>query len=205
MSWLHKLFGLPRREPWLPSDAQLARRIDFEARSGYGTAEEMAENLRLYTPTHPKLSDWLARLEAAIAEQRAREATWLEVTDNDRIDRAFAELNTRGLIALQDAADMMSDAWDVVGEHTADRPDAHGAVFFHRQDVEGAIEGGPLCLAFGAFDDGAEHEAKSLAIAREACAALKRQGIATTWNEQLEQRIELAPFPWRKRRWTKAP
>ncbi|MBL8947922.1 MAG: hypothetical protein JNK45_32410 [Myxococcales bacterium] len=39
-------------------------------------------------------------------------------------------------------------------------------MFFHRQDVERAVEGAGLLLAFGAFARGDDHERESLRLAQ---------------------------------------
>jgi len=63
-----------------------------------------------------------------------------------------------------------------------------------------------LLLTFGAYEeDESKREAASLAVARDICETLARHGVKTEWNGSIDQRIEIAPFEWRKRRWTRAP
>ncbi|MFO0636466.1 MAG: hypothetical protein U0168_26850 [Nannocystaceae bacterium] len=75
----------------------------------------------------------------------------------------------------------MSDGWEDVHDARARVPDAFGGAFFHRQDVERAVDGGELMLAFGAFAGGDEHEPQSLRLARLLCEVLG-SGVPTEWN-----------------------
>jgi len=67
------------------------------------------------------------------------------VTVNDRIRRAFAELNKRGIVALQNAGMTMSDGWEDANETATSS--TRGATFYHRQDLERAMHGEGLLLA----------------------------------------------------------
>lgn len=135
-------------------------------------------------------------------ERRAEEAGWTGPSTNDAIDRAFEELTRNGILALQNAGGTLSDGWSVVADAVEDSfEEVRGATFFHAQDVERAVQGGPLMLAFRALeDDPARHDEASLAIAREVRETLARHGVQTEWNGSVETRIEIPPFEWRKRR-----
>lgn len=54
-----------------------------------------------------------AMLRAVVApefdKKTAEEASWPDTTDCDRLDQAFAELNSRGIISLHNAGYTMSD------------------------------------------------------------------------------------------------
>ncbi|QAT84301.1 hypothetical protein EJ065_2729 [Corallococcus coralloides] len=98
----------------------------------------------------------------------------------------------------------MSDGWsDVNGRASRRRPVPRGAVFFHGQDLERGVRGEGLLLAFGAYEnDEAQQEAASLAIAREVRETLARHGVRTDWNGDVDERLLIPPFAWRKRRYT---
>jgi len=140
-------------------------------------------------------------------EHGRREAAWREATTNDAIDRAFDELGHRGVIALQNAGSTLSDGWSDVHETASGLPTpARGAVFYHGQDLESGVAGGGLMLAFGAFEeDPVKRDAAGVAIAREVCEVLAAHGVRVKWDGDARSRIEVRPFPWRKRRWTEAP
>jgi len=193
----------------------LRESLDVAARCGYGREDDVIERFEeqvrdelrdLDPPEHEaELGAFMAELGRALTEQRAREKTWGERTHNDRIDAAFAKLRARGVVALQDAGYTMSDGWEDVHEARGEVDDAWGAVFFHRQDVERGVRGEGLMLAYGAFVGGDEHEPESLRLAREVCEVLGAEGVPCEWNGSLSARIQLPPFEWHKRRWTRAP
>ncbi|WP_224250167.1 DUF6891 domain-containing protein [Hyalangium gracile] len=135
-------------------------------------------------------------------QRREEEARWTEPTMNDRIDRAFEELNRQGIIALQNAGNTLSEGWtEVEAAAKLSYELVRGATFFHGQDVERGALGGGLMLAFDAFEDdpGLRDEAR-LAIAREIRDTLARHGVPTEWNGRPKARIQILPFEWRKHR-----
>lgn len=144
----------------------------------------------------------LAELETEvrlrIERQAEEEASWAGLTTNDLIDLAFEELTREGILALQDAGASAGDGWSEVEEriHALPRDQwPRGATFFHDQDVERALAGEGLLLAFSATEEG-----QSAEIAREICAKLNWRGVAARWSGDIADRIEILPFTWRKRR-----
>ncbi|MCH9688787.1 MAG: hypothetical protein K0V04_45565 [Deltaproteobacteria bacterium] len=192
--------------------AYLLESLDVHVRSGYGGEDDILESfeeqVRDELRDHPQaeidaaVTRWLADMQRAIDEQRAREKTWTGRTHNDRIDTAFRRLTSRRIVALQDAGYTMSDGWSDVHEARGEVDGAWGAVFFHRQDVERGVHDEGLMLAFGAFVDGDRHEPESLRLARTVCEVLEAQRVATEWDGTLNSRISIPPFEWKKRRWT---
>ncbi|QRK09116.1 hypothetical protein JQX13_02850 [Archangium violaceum] len=157
--------------------------------------------------TSDETEDFLAYARRLLEEQRAEEARWTEPTTNDAIDRAFEKLNRQGIIALQNAGYTLSEGWeDVAAAASESYEPVRGATFFHGQDVERGVLDMGLMLAFGAFEDDPKlHDEASLAIAREVRETLSRHGVQTEWNGSVKTRIEIPPFPWRKRRHTALP
>ncbi|MFP2924750.1 DUF6891 domain-containing protein [Pyxidicoccus sp. 3LG] len=147
----------------------------------------------------------LAYARSLLERQIAEELHWTQPTLNDAITRAFEELEGKGIIAMEDAGGSLSDGWAEVTRAAKDSaPPARGATFFHGQDVERAVMGQGLMLAFGAFDTYFQlDDAASPEIAREVRDTLARHGIQTEWDGSIERRIHIPPFPWRKRRSTK--
>ncbi len=141
-------------------------------------------------------------LRAAVApefeKKRAAEETWPEVTDNDRLTAAFDELTETGYIALENAGYTMSDGLDDTAElwHQRGRENVHGYCFYHGQDVERAVDGGGLMLAYGVFSD---DTAAKLQMGKYLVDVLKRHGLEVKWEEDPERRIELPSFQWRRR------
>jgi hypothetical protein len=185
----------------------LLHNLSVAVRSGFGTASEVLEQVEQLVEDELGESDpdLVAELEAEarrlLAAQDAEERTWTAPSINDAIERAFAELNQNGIVALENAGYTQSDGWSDANEAADERdPPPRGAVFYHGQDLERGVEGDGLYLTFGAYDD---TDQTSLAVAREVCATLARHGVETAWDGSLKQRIAIPPFPWRKRRLTK--
>lgn len=180
------------------------------ARSGYAPdlLEEVEERLADLLPDEPPAAfvrEVTAHARRILDEQRAAEARWTEPTLNDRLTEAFADLEDRGIVALEDAGYTMSDGWEDVAEAATELDDARGAVFFHGQDVERGVRGEGLMLAFGAFERGPGHDAASVAIGREVVEVLAAYGVPTSWDGTVKQRIAIPPFPWQKRQFTESP
>lgn len=206
------VFG-KRKRPRVMTEQDIARvreRIELEVRSGYRNESEIIDEFRHGLEHGDGLAPedvarFTEELERRLGEQRELEATWSDVTPNDRIDRAFEQLIAQGIIAEQDAGSTMSDGWSIVGELNEDYPDAWGATFFHRQDVQRGVAGMGLQLAFGALVESDENAAQSERLARQVVEVLNQHGVATSWSGDLEDRIEIAPFAWRRRRTTRPP
>jgi hypothetical protein len=190
---------------------ELIELVRIEVRSGFGSEDEVLDRVpeiveEVSGEADAEFAGELSSLARGwLDEQRRRELTWKSATTNDAIEEAFEELDAQGIIALQNAGMTTSDGWSDVAEVAARREDARGATFYHGQDLVRGVEGGGLWLAFGAFVDGPEHDAASVAVGFEICAALHRHGVETSWNGSVDRRISIPPFEWRKRRWTRAP
>lgn len=139
-------------------------------------------------------------------EEEALEQRWTERTTNDAIDEAFVELAKRGVVALQNVGGTTSMGWPEVNDAIAKlerrKKKVIGGVFYHSQDTERAIEGAGVSLAFGArdgSDEGARH------LAEIVMKALRAEGVECEWSGDIDTRLRILPFEWRKRRTTKAP
>lgn len=91
-----------------PSDAstferQMRAAIADEVKGGFAPREDIVENaVALFGDDRAAPADLetlAARLtDAALDEQRARERSWTTPTDCDRLERAFAALEARGVV-----------------------------------------------------------------------------------------------------------
>jgi hypothetical protein len=140
-----------------------------------------------------------AAVESELAAKATAEKTWPRVTDCDRLDAVFAELARGGVIALQNAGYTMSDGYSDVAERLAerDRDQVKGYCFYHGQDLERAVAGGGLMLAFGNLD--AEPAGKH-AVGELVAVALRKAGFEVDWNGDPEKRIHLLRIDWKRRR-----
>lgn len=140
-------------------------------------------------------------LEDEVAEQR-----WSARTSNDAIDEAFAALTRRGIVALQDAGGTSSMGWAEVNTVIAELEQRHkkvlGGIFYHSQDLERGVAGEGLWLTFGARD-GSDEGARKIALL--VLQALEEEGVDCEWNGEIDTRIRVLPFEWKKRRTTEPP
>ena len=139
-------------------------------------------------------------LTEAIDAQRRAEARWPATTDCDRLDRAFFELEQRGIIARQHYSCCgtcgVADIIDEMEAATAQGRPARGYTFYHVQDTDSAIDGLGLYLNYGAAEGG---EAPALAVGRVIVDVLTKHGLQADWNEDWKKRIHVR-FDWKKRR-----
>lgn len=147
------------------------------------------------------LEDIKAFATATLEKKRAAEAQWPQLTDCDRLDEAFGKLNEQGLCVLQCAGNTMSDGQEEVSQ-ILDAEDAEpgryqGYCFFHSQDIDRALYGDGLMLAFGAANprdrDGA------VRVGQMVIEALAQQGLQARWDGRAGNRIEVPALRWQRR------
>lgn len=138
---------------------------------------------------------------AALEKKRAAEATWPQDTDCDRLDRAFDRLNGQGFCVLQWAGNTISDGMEEVGEviNAEGVPDDRyqGYCFFHSQDIDRALGGEGLLLAFGATDSDTSED--YVRMGRLVCEAFHQEGLKTEWDGTADSRIAVPALRWQRR------
>lgn len=126
------------------------------------------------------------------------EAGWPAVTDYDRLHTVFYALHEKGICALHNTGMTMSDGFEDVSEALAEAPPGHyhAYCFYHGQDLERAVNGLGLMLAFGSIDNDENH---GLAAARVIVTDLQHAGFNVVWDGLFKSRISLPGFDWKKR------
>ncbi len=109
------------------------------------------------------------------------------------IDRAFASLERRGIVARHDFSDCMSgglaDIWDEMREFAVARSLVPiGYTFYHAQDTWEASENGELLLAFGSICTTDEAAAE---VGRIVCDVLAKHGLDVDWDGAPHTRIQV--------------
>jgi len=182
-----------------------ARQIHLLVWGGFETPDSIVEIIseEYLSPEELNEADrkWIAtEAERMFAEKLQQQVTWPAETDWDRLDAAFQELDRNGIIAMHHAGNTQSDGLsDTMEEYDARKEggaNPTGYVFYHGQDVDGALEGQLLYLAFGAFDD---TEATATNVAKQIVDTIESKGLKASWNGDLDQRIVIQPIEWRKR------
>jgi Domain of unknown function (DUF6891) len=125
---------------------------------------------------------------------------WDRPTDCDRLDSAFEQLKSSGILAQHHytccgTCGNFELPLHIQYESTLDRK-WRGYAFYHVQDTESAIYGSGQCLSFGSVAQG---EKESVAIGHEITNALREHGFEVKWNGSIEQRISFQmewKMPW---------
>jgi hypothetical protein len=179
--------------------------IRVQVAAGYAPADEIVEDaIDVFTDATADLralrNAARAITDRAMAAHVAEQARWPSVTDCDRLDAAFAQLDGIGIVARQHfsccgtcGAHEIHDEIDQAEK--AGRP-ARGFTFFHVQDTEHAIAGESLYLSYGSVDP---DRSAALAIGHEVVDVLGRHGLSPAWNGKHAHRIRL-PLSWQRRR-----
>jgi len=133
-------------------------------------------------------------------QKREEESEWPAVTDCDTLDRAFEELNRAGIVALHNAGFTQAEGLEEVHEEYVKRGGLQGGVqgycFYHGEDVERAVEGGGLFLAFGSSHG---DDPGGLLIGARVRDALRAAGLTVEWNATMDKRLWVQPLVWRRR------
>ena len=147
----------------------------------------------------------VARVKAfaavTLAKKRAAEAEWPQTTDCDRLDRAFARLKAQRICALQYAGNTLDEGFDAVSdavnEEGVPQDQYMGYCFFHSQDIDRALDGEGLMLAFGHLDSDDAND--TIPVGRLISEALQQEGWQVDWNGSAEQRIGVPGLRWQRR------
>ena len=150
-----------------------------------------------------------ASVKSMVAERlemrRRAEQRWKRLTDCDKLDLAFADLEEQGIIARQDYWCCARCAHSAAGYEIFGNERGEdfwkGYVFYHEQDTDDAPSGS-LMLGFGAYEEGDEAMKE---VARTVIETLGRYKLKAEWNGKANTRIDVVNLNWRWRRFTKRP
>jgi hypothetical protein len=144
----------------------------------------------------------VATLREAVEAHVRAEQSWPELTDVDRLERAFDELNIAGIVARHnvgwDSSDVVYQQHEEIERLRGLGESPRGSVAYHEQDLEVAVADRGLDLRYGAVGDAPDYEAATAVIAQEVVAALARNGLTPTWSGEISTTISL-PMTWRRR------
>ncbi len=213
MGWLDKFFrrkskpaAKARTDNTDNQSKAIAAIDDYASRdiaTGFRTEEQVVENVCNV------LGDDFEGVEIGpLAEERTRllmerrrqeEASWPSVTDCDRLDRAFEDLESRGIVCRQDfsccgtcgAGEIRTEMEEVREKGSY----VQGYAFYHVQDTEGAVEDGALYLSYGSTDEG---ETAALRVGHAICDAIRAQGLLVRWDGTWATRIRVQ-LDWKRR------
>ena len=179
-------------------DAYLRDSITTWVWSGFYSRRDVAEMLADIAEQKSDVARMKQFINSEFERKRKAEKTWPALTDCDRLDAAFRALRRQGIIALQNAGMNISDGISDVSEELAktNPREVRGYCFYHFQDVERAVAGEGLALAFG---DLANDPAEKVRVGRLIVEVIRAQGLAVQWNDDPDVRIVLPKIAWKRR------
>lgn len=185
----------------LPEDT--LSEVDTFVRAGFYDRDEIVGIFleELYAPGDLDPQAVRDAVDSAFTSHDAEKQSWPAVTDYDRLKNAFESLRGQGVIAMHNAGNTQSDGFSDFREALVRAPDktkVAGYCFYHWQDVERAVAGEGLYLAFGPSDPEQE-ETQGVKVGNLVMMALKDAGLRATWNGSFDQRILLPDFDWKRR------
>lgn len=137
----------------------------------------------------------------AAREMKEARRNWPPDTDCDKLNRVFGALNQNGIVALQYAGYTQSDGYQDVQEafrQHANRTSVFGYCFYHAQDLEAALRGEGLYLAFGPIDPSNEEQDGSR-VGALVMEQLTKHGLTASWSGAFSQRIHIPVLDWKRR------
>ncbi|RVU86471.1 hypothetical protein EOL70_03220 [Leucothrix sargassi] len=140
-------------------------------------------------------------IDADFQQLDEQKHTWPAVTDVDRLEAAFEALSQQGFICLHNAGGTQSEAnkavQDKVERHTG-KESVVAYCFYHTPDLERAVRGMGLYLAFGPIDTSLE-DSEGPKIGERVREALEQQGLEVEWDGTFNTRMLLPTISWQKR------
>ncbi|MFT7835437.1 hypothetical protein Q5530_04705 [Saccharothrix sp. BKS2] len=187
--------------PDLPADvlAEVEEHARDVVHGGFTSLADAVADVTDYFDDEGRVPPAAARavVERVWRERVAEQEGWPGTTDVDRLLSVFEDLEAGGVVARADFTCCQTCGHAEIGDEAAEG--AHGYVFFHRQDTEGAVHGGGVWLAFGSLVDGGDPVAADTAVAREVVEALTAGGLPVEWDGSVRTRVRVGPLDWRKR------
>ncbi len=169
--------------------------------SGFDTAEDVHQLIDdMLSDDGEDVDEAILRaaVEPEFRQKLTAETTWPVKTDCDHLDTAFDSLNRIGIIALHNAGVTQSDGLSDVGEALRERGRSGitGYCFYHWQDIERAVQGLGLWLAFGDLDD---NKTAKVDIGKVIKEMLERNALTVEWDGNPDTRLRIPVFDWKRR------
>ncbi len=134
-----------------------------------------------------------------VAAHQQDQATWPQVTDCDRLEAAFRDLNESGIVSRQNFSCCSNCGVVEIGDEIRQEMQrgirVRGYVFYHMQDTENAAQGCGLLLNYGVSFGS---KASALEVGRAIEAELQKHGLTTEWSGETGKRIGVN-LDWKRR------
>lgn len=171
---------------------------------GFDTVHEIVEEATAYASEsygRENVESEIKSLTAEIlADYRRTQNDWQGETDCEKLDRAFAALNTQQIVARQNFSCCLNcghrEIWNEI-EEVEERHPVDGYVFYHLQCTEDAVKTGRLFMAYGSV---AEDEECLQRVGHAVVQELQNVGLNAEWNGSMNSPISINGLVWRRRR-----
>lgn len=179
--------------------AEVRELITREVNAGFASDEEIREQVLEMVSEDEEPDDGLLDridelLEKAVVTRAGEQESWSGLTDCDRLDAAFAELESSGIVCRQNWTCCQTCGLAEIGGEM--KRTTRGYAFYHQQDTERVVEDGVLLLAYGACSD---LKTEQVEVANEIARTIRENGLEVDWDGSLEKRI-VVKVDWKKRR-----
>lgn len=192
---------------------EASRLIDTGFRTKLEARDELIElcedDPELFGAVSPPSRDEVASIFEHVWSERLRiERDWRGLSDSDRLDSAFADLEASGVVARMNFSCCGTCGHGEIGGEVGEGESPKGYVFLHMQDADGLVDDDRPSLFFDygawtadgtAFPDQDSYEAAAVAVGRDVAAALTAAGLKVDWNGELNRRIAIVDLDWRRR------
>lgn len=132
-------------------------------------------------------------IDKAIIECLEEQKDWPEITDCDKLSKAFEEMNNSGIVARENFTCCQTCGSSEIGDYAQEQD--FGYVFYHQQDTERAVEGDGVYLSYGHLGL-AKKSMKEMT--NQIIQTLEKNGLNVVWNGSVHTRI-LVNLDWKKR------
>lgn len=184
---------------------QLERAVEAAVVAGFFSPEQILDKLPYRYSVWPEIKAEELRsyveefLRRSCTRQAEAQKSWPALTDCDRLDTAFAKLESQNILCRQNFSINLSNAlaeiWDEIRRAEGRGREIRGFVFYHEQDVGSAMAGN-LYLSFGSIE---EEELADREIGSVIIRTLEENGLNVQWGGSLDERISVQ-IDWKRRR-----
>ncbi len=178
--------------------------IFTQVRSGFFSLEDIQDNIIEEVEDNgfeDEISeDWVQeKIDEVYQELKAESTSWEYPTMTERLVAAFDELSeSHKVIALHYPGYTMDEGeYEVVEIERAlidNNQKSEGYCFYNGQDLERAVRGEGLHIAFQKIDN--ESDVVSKEVAHKIVSVLQKHNLDVEWNGKASSRIFLPHFKW---------
>jgi hypothetical protein len=184
-------------------DDEIRRDIRFSVRCGFFDEARLIEmySEEIYAPGELDPVELRQFVNQELSSLREDQRAWPAETDCDRLSAVFKILNSRGIISIENAGNTQSDGYDdtmQIYREAKDKKSFIGYCFYHGQDLDRAVRGEGLYLAFGPVDP-AKEESEGPRIGKIIAEELNKKGFTSEWKGTFNTRIRIPKVDWKRR------